>query len=539
MTRIALSRSRLASLLAAARRDRRGDVGGGGRAAGSGRIGSGPAIRRRHPAVVSDPASADLPDAEQARLHAALARGGPAATRFKGLVDNWVGGAEVDAFTAWNAALIGQLTGDPKYCTAAVSAIDTQVTAAEAAIAAGNAPDVAGDDYLYIGAMIGDLALVYDWCFDAVTPAAAHALARVRQPGRVERVEPGSSATWGGTTMPWTGWAIDDPETTTTTRSCARRCCSASPRTTRTPRPTPWITQFHDTKLTRRAACRRSTPTSSAAARARAPATASRCASCSSSTTCGTQSTGEALATQDAAHPRLDARRSSTRSLPTLDLVAPTGDQVARLDRVVLRLPPQLPAGADHAVPDRSARAAERRRCSPRRRPGDERAQFMLRRTTSSTRTRTSRRRSSTASAPRTTRSGIGQLYARSGWDTHATWVNLIAGPYTESHAHQDQGSLMIYKDGWLGVRLRHRLALRPAPGGRRRTATMRIGDTGTSIPQKPGTTSTLLALHAGAGWRPRGGRHHAGVHGRVASPERSSARSSTSSPTASWSTIA
>src|SRR5678816_4918516 len=42
---------------------------------------------------------------------------------------------------------------------------------------------------------------------------------------------------------------------------------------------------------------------------------------------------------------------------------------------------------------------------------------------------------------------GIGEVYARSGWDTHATWVNLIAGPYTQSHAHQDQGSLMIYKD--------------------------------------------------------------------------------------------
>src|SRR5262249_37895759 len=34
--------------------------------------------------------------------------------------------------------------------------------------------------------------------------------------------------------------------------------------------------------------------------------------------------------------------------------------------------------------------------------------------------------------------SGIGQLYTRSGWDTHATWVNLTVGPYTQSHAHQD-----------------------------------------------------------------------------------------------------
>src|SRR5438045_9464146 len=45
---------------------------------------------------------------------------------------------------------------------------------------------------------------------------------------------------------------------------------------------------------------------------------------------------------------------------------------------------------------------------------------------------------------------GIGQLYARSAWTKDATWINFIAGPYDQSHAHQDQGSLMIYKGGWL-----------------------------------------------------------------------------------------
>ncbi|MEZ4372196.1 MAG: heparinase II/III family protein [Polyangiaceae bacterium] len=45
---------------------------------------------------------------------------------------------------------------------------------------------------------------------------------------------------------------------------------------------------------------------------------------------------------------------------------------------------------------------------------------------------------------------GTGQLYLRSSWANDATWVHLIAGPYTESHAHQDQGSLMFYGGGWL-----------------------------------------------------------------------------------------
>ena len=41
--------------------------------------------------------------------------------------------------------------------------------AAEGKIAAGQNPQVALDSYLEVGEMIGDLALVYDWCNDQVT----------------------------------------------------------------------------------------------------------------------------------------------------------------------------------------------------------------------------------------------------------------------------------------------------------------------------------------------------------------------------------
>jgi hypothetical protein len=45
---------------------------------------------------------------------------------------------------------------------------------------------------------------------------------------------------------------------------------------------------------------------------------------------------------------------------------------------------------------------------------------------------------------------GTGYTFMRSGWGTDATWGTLIGGPYTESHAHHDQGSLLIYKNRWL-----------------------------------------------------------------------------------------
>jgi hypothetical protein len=96
--------------------------------------------------------------------------------------------------------------------------------------------------------------------------------------------------------------------------------------------------------------------------------------------------------------------------------------------------------------------------------------------------------------------SGIGELYARSGWDAHATWVNLIAGPYTQSHAHQDQGSLMIYKDGWLA----YDSVIDSHSGLPQETTAhglVRIDSGGAPVPQIAGTMPRLTALHQGTGY--------------------------------------
>src|SRR5258706_16250217 len=96
----------------------------------------GPSFAKDHPRVYVQ--------AEKDRLTAAL--GTPAGMRFKTAVDKWVGGADIYAFPAWYAALVGQLTGDAKYCTAAIAAVDKQVSAAESAIGGGRAPRGAGGD---------------------------------------------------------------------------------------------------------------------------------------------------------------------------------------------------------------------------------------------------------------------------------------------------------------------------------------------------------------------------------------------------------
>src|ERR1043165_1325067 len=63
----------------------------------------------------------------QDALGAALNAGTPAAMRFKTSADRWVSGADVYNFSPWNAALLGQLTGDKKYCDAAIKAVDKKV----------------------------------------------------------------------------------------------------------------------------------------------------------------------------------------------------------------------------------------------------------------------------------------------------------------------------------------------------------------------------------------------------------------------------
>ncbi|MEJ1934199.1 DNRLRE domain-containing protein, partial [Nostoc sp. NIES-2111] len=46
--------------------------------------------------------------------------------------------------------------------------------------------------------------------------------------------------------------------------------------------------------------------------------------------------------------------------------------------------------------------------------------------------------------------SGTGQFMTRSDWGTGATFTNFICGPFTESHAHRDQGSFVFFRGNWL-----------------------------------------------------------------------------------------
>ena len=199
----------------------------------------GPSYATEHPRIFIE--------ANRARLAADLAARTPAAMRFQATVDRFAGGGDIYGFQAWNAALLGQLTADPKYCAAAVTAIDDQVRAAEQAIASGDSPSVAGDSYLQVGDLVGDLALVYDWCYEAVGERRAAWLAYGQQ--AVVNVWDHERATWGGRAAPWSGWATDDPANNYYSSFLRATMLFGLAAHGEITGAGDWLVEFHDTRL--------------------------------------------------------------------------------------------------------------------------------------------------------------------------------------------------------------------------------------------------------------------------------------------------
>ena len=468
---------------------------GGGGSGGGGGVGETPIIAADHPRIYL-PRNRD-------RLVAELASGRPAATRFKDSVDRWVAGSDIYGFEAWNAALLGQLTGDARYCTAAVKAIDQQVTDANSAIRKGDAPAVADDSYLDIGPLIGDLALVYDWCSATLTAGQRSAWITYADQA-VFNVWNYQDAAWGGKKIDWSGWAIDDPSDNyyySFLRATMLLGLAAHGEGTKADA---WVPEFRQAKIGDELVPTFNMDLTGGGSR--------------EGTGYGVSmrvlfhlydlwagSTGETIATLTG-HTRASMLSFIHQTVPSLDRIAPTGDQSRDstasffdyhrdyLQQLIGLFPTDPLADPARALPAASSvpemanqfmfaydflyDVPTAKAVAP---PDPAQALGGL---------------ATAYYAP-----GIGELYARSGWDTHATWVNLIAGPFTQSHAHQDQGSLLIYKDGWLA----YDAVIESKSGLPQQTeahSVVRIVDaSGKTVEQSRDTESTMLALQRGYGF--------------------------------------
>jgi hypothetical protein len=428
-------------------------------------------------------------------LAAALTSGQPAAVRFKTSVDRWVAGEDVYNFSPWNAALIGQLTGDARYCAAAIKAIDAQVDDASAKIKGGDTPDVANDSYLDVGNMIGNLALVYDWCAGTLSGERRAAwLAYADQ--TVYNVWNYMEAQWGGRKAEWSGWAIDDPSDNYYYSFLRATMLLGLAAHDETPRAAGWLTQFQD-KINNELVPIFDKDLVGGGSR---------------------EGTGYGVAMRDvfelydfwagSTTQRIADRTKHTRAsmlsfihqvVPTLDRFAPTGDQSrdstaslydyhrSYLQDLIALFPD------DPVAPRAQALLAD---CSVPEMSSEFNFVYDFLYANPNVKATKLEGLGTAYYAP-----GIGELYARSGWDTHATWINLIAGPYTQSHAHQDQGSLMIYKDGWLAYD-----SVVESHSGLPQATTahslVRIVDGGGhTVEQQQTDEPRLVALHRGAGF--------------------------------------
>jgi hypothetical protein len=432
--------------------------------------------------------------ANKARLTASLSANTPAASRYKAKVDQWVNGASIWGFGAWNGALMSQLTGNKAYCTKAVAEVEAQVVAAEAKIAANQAASVAGDSYLHVGEMIGDLALVYDWCFDQVQPAQR---ARWIAYGNttIHNVWNHKTAKWGNATIPWTGWATNDPANNYYFSFLRGTMMLGLATKGENPKADEWITQFRDTKVMGQLIPTFSADLTGGGSR--------------EGTGYGVAmrnlfeiydfwyaTTGEKLHTKTK-HTRASLVSFMHQTLPTLDRVAPAGDQSRD----------STAAFFDY----HRAYIAELVALFPND-PMAARAKQLLQSSTVPAMTQSFMLAydflydmDDVTAAPLDGNTnyfapGIAQLYMRSGWDRNATWVNFTAGPYTQSHAHQDQGSLMIYKNGWLA----YDPVIDSKSGLDQQVTThglVRIDNGGAPVRQVANTISKMEALHKGDGW--------------------------------------
>ncbi|WP_188113582.1 heparinase II/III family protein [Nocardioides humilatus] len=386
--------------------------------------------------------------ANTTRLRGLLADRAPAAVRFRKLVNSALGlsgSGDIYDYHAWYSALLGALTGDAKYCTDAVARVQRQVRAERRLIADGDVPLIAGDSYLEVGPRIADIALTYDWCFGAITRKQ-----RTRWIGfanqAVWNVWHPEQAKWGGRVVPWSGWSIDNPSNNyfysfleaTELLGLATKGENDDARR--------WISKFRKAKIQDLLVPTFAEQLHGGGSR--------------EGTGYGTAmrtlwwlydvweaSTGESI-DDLTSHARLSMAYLMHATVPTLDRIAPIGDHARDSTASLFDYHREYGLALAELYPDDPLTAPLRTWLSsnsvPKMTQQFEYVYDFLFGGGPTTKAPLSSLNSTYFA------DGVGHLFARSGWTTGATWLEYAMGPHTESHAHQDQLSFLVYDDEWL-----------------------------------------------------------------------------------------
>ena len=378
-------------------------------------------------------------------LRQQLRDGTPAATRFRQVVDAQMSGKASYGFQPWFAALMYRLTGEASYARFAITQTDAQVLAEEARIARGQPAKVADDSYLDIGETIGNLALVHDWCSDVMAPSQrARWLSYANQ--AVWNIWHPKEARWGAHLHPWTGWSINNPSNNYYYSFLRATMLLGLASHGESEQAEKWLRTFRISKLEQELFPNLDRDLAGGGSR--------------EGTGYGTamrglfqlydwweRSTGERLADRTP-HTKASMAYLMHSTVPTLDHLAPTGDHSRDPSAALFDYHRDYMLELIALFPDEPLAAIGRtyleQSSVPRMRYGFNAYLDFLHPTPEGSR-RPLSDLATTYWAP-----GTGQLMMRSTWARDATFANFICGPLTESHAHRDQGSFVLYKNGWL-----------------------------------------------------------------------------------------
>ncbi|MGB0134614.1 heparinase II/III domain-containing protein [Dokdonella sp.] len=403
-------------------------------------------------------------------------------SRFKDWVDRAVAGSPGYDFSANDAVVMYRLTNQSQYCTLAVNMVESQVSAAEAAMAGNQNPEVARDSYLYAGALIGDLALTYDWCSTYVSSNQ-----RTRWSAYTERTIANiwnpSQAQWAGRAASWSGWGTNDPANNyyysflRATMYWALASNSSS-----------WISFLQTQKL---------------------PMLESYFAmlqggGSEEGTGYGTShhklfelyrvwrdSMGTDLANANS-HLTDTISYWLHATVPSRDRFAPYGDQSRNSNPEFFDYHRHLLLEARYLTNNAAARDLAswwiNHNSVQQMSSGFNFRDDLLPAGSSS----------SVPNAPLTyVATGIGHLFTRTSWETSATWLSFSAGSYAQSHAHQDQGSFTLFSGDWLAVTEN----IRSHSGIQQGTEVhnvVRFVRNGANVRQREGTRSTMNVTQLG-----------------------------------------
>ncbi|MEJ1095787.1 MULTISPECIES: hypothetical protein [unclassified Pseudoxanthomonas] len=363
-------------------------------------------------------------------------RNSAAYSRFKSWVDSAVNGSPGYGFAAIEAALMYQLSPEAKYCTLAVRMVEQQVADAEAVIAGGGRPAISGDSYLEVGPMIADLAMTMQTCSAMVTASQRTRWSAYAQQA-VWNLWNHEAAQWGGRSFPWSGWSVNNPGNNYYYSFVEATMYWALASNNAT-----WMNELRGRLLP-----------ALEAYFARLPGGGS-----SEGTGYGTshmrlfsiyhlwrEATGVDLANSNP-HATDSIYYWIHATVPTRDRFAPIGDQarnsMPELYDYHRRLMLQARLNTYNESAQREATWWLANISVPRMTSGFNYRHDLM-----------------PAGAVATQPAGLihyaqgtGHLFARTDWSTSAMWLAIVAGPYNESHAHQDQGSFTLFAQDWLAV---------------------------------------------------------------------------------------